>query len=278
MKIPGLNEFLDSKTSSLDFASFSGLSCTDSVVFDFWETPFDFAQPALGNTGALHDLGVFTVPNCAIESMGISSNPEGNEQIAAHVTALVEAMYQKIPTQGINTTIKENLATSLHFLFTEYRIERFVSMYFENWQPNCPIIHKPTFDVANVPLELLAVVVLFGAMYSQDELERYAARTLLDLGEILVFEADVFTYDTWFWHSAETIQNSPNTDHWSSFQKFQAGHLMVAIQYWAGAPLSKDRAMEIRFGEVIRVGQNALSANLKNLPLTICRRLHVGSA
>lgn len=74
------------------------------------------------------------------------------------------------------TKAKANLAhydpsqKLLHFRFpSKYAVIRFVDAYFEFMDPQLPIVHRPTFDAANVPSPLLIAVMACGAMYSSEQ-------------------------------------------------------------------------------------------------------------
>lgn len=176
------------------------------------------------------------------------------EPEAPFATALIQSILTKVWTVSLDTKAQEEISTNLHFLLTPGRIRKFIQLYFKHWHPHCPVIHPPSFDPDHVPTSLLASVVFMGAMYSTDERESYAAKRVLDFAELFVFSTEAFACEN---EIARVFTGTVNPDlergDWLHFQHFQAGYLMVVIQYWAGGRISRNRAMENRFGEIIKV-------------------------
>lgn len=124
-----------------------------------------------------------------------------------------------------------------------------------------------SFDPETVPLPLLAAVVFMGAMYSSDQREVYIAKRVLDLAELFIFANDVFSAETEIraMLSGGRCYDEENSD-WEWFQNFQAGFIITIVQYWAGNRLSRNRAMENRFGEVVKVARRIGLVKSRHLP------------
>ncbi|KAL4927566.1 uncharacterized protein BDV17DRAFT_292568 [Aspergillus undulatus] len=184
-----------------------------------------------------------------------------------YTTALIQAILSRAWSVPLDAKIHEEISTNLTFLLTTARIQKFIALYFKYWHANCTIIHMPSFDPNTVALPLLTSVVFMGAMYTKDERELYAAKRLLDFAELYVFSSDIFSCE---YEMAATIcggRNAENESHdWLQFQNFQAGFLMVVVQYWAGGPVSSSRAMENRFGEVIKVARRIGLVRYRHTP------------
>jgi hypothetical protein len=167
------------------------------------------------------------------------------------------AIYNKLWCLAVEPRVRQELTTFANYLLTAEKITKFVSLYFRNWHLNCPILHRPSFDPSKVPLGLLLSVVFIGAMYSKDQSERFAAKKLVDVAELVVFDSDIFSLEV---EITQVVQNgslsSPDNaeEDWKVFQDLQAGYLMVVAQYWGGARIAKRRIFESRFGDVIKVG------------------------
>lgn len=127
-------------------------------------------------------------------------------------------------------------------------------MYFRYWHPSCPIIYTPAFDLEAISLPLLASLIFMGAMYSSDETEVHVARRVLDFAELFIFSSDTFSceHEIGVVFSGDRKPDDSMSD-WIQFENFQAGFLMVVVQYWAGSRSSRNRAMENRFSEIIQV-------------------------
>ncbi|KAJ9311865.1 transcriptional regulator family: Fungal Specific TF and C2H2 zinc finger [Paecilomyces variotii] len=189
------------------------------------------------------------------------------EPEAPFATALIQSILTKVWTVSLDTKAQEEISTNLHFLLTPGRIRKFIQLYFKHWHPHCPVIHPPSFDPDHVPTSLLASVVFMGAMYSTDERESYAAKRVLDFAELFVFSTEAFACEN---EIARVFTGTVNPDlergDWLHFQHFQAGYLMVVIQYWAGGRISRNRAMENRFGEIIKVARKLGLLKCRHLP------------
>jgi hypothetical protein len=175
-------------------------------------------------------------------------------------TSLIQSILARSWTMNLDEKSQQEISTNLHFLLTTRRILKFVALYFRYWHPNCPIIHAQSFDVEHAPTPLLASVVFMGAMYSSDERETYVAKRVLDFAELYIYSTDALSCEN---EVGRTFMGRPTTDterkDWAMFQNFQAAYLMVVIQYWAGTKVSRNRAMETRFSEIILVSFFALS-------------------
>lgn len=173
-----------------------------------------------------------------------------------YATAMIQAILSRAWSVPLDAKVHEEISTNLTFLLTTARIQKFLSLYFKYWHANCAIVHVPSFDPDTVALPLLTSIVFMGAMYTKDERELYAAKRLLDFAELYVFSSDIFSFE---YEVAATICGSRNPDNeahdWFQFQTFQAGFLMIVVQYWAGGPVSSTRAMENRFSEVVKVAR-----------------------
>lgn len=206
------------------------------------------------------------------------------EPESAFSTALIQSILTKSWSVNLDAKSQQEISANLHFLLTTQRIRKFIGLYFRYWHPNCQLIHPHSFDAERAPTPLLASVVFMGAMYSNDEREMTVARRLLDLAELFVFSTEPFSYE---YEVGRVFVGRPTTTAEQKdllhFQYFQAAYLMVVIQYWAGTKVSRNRAMETRFSEIIRVStlsdefkKNGCSNMLqvaRSMGLTRCRHL-----
>jgi len=224
--------------------------------FSFFDGPFDafhrqWQEPMRGQ-GDEDGMLAFGAGPSPASSDGSAMIPTANSFSAALMDSLLIALSQ----MHLHSEAQQALASDLQFLLTPRRIRHFVSLYFKNWHPNCPIVHPQSFDPEYAELPLLAALVFMGAMYSLDERELTAAKKLLDLLELYIYSLDVFAAQAEMCqsHTGTATPADERTD-WSKFQHFQAGYLMIVIQYWAGTERSKHRVMEIRYSEVIKVAR-----------------------
>lgn len=242
---------------------------TDDQYLDFWTGPFGM-MPSPSYTDLqleLYDPSIVS-PGVQTGSTPSTTTQPSSEQ-AQYVSALSMAIYNKLWCLALDEKARQELTACLNFLLTADRIRKFISLYFRNWHLNCPIIHKPSFDAAKVPISLVISVVFIGAMYSKDQNERLAAKKLVDVAELVVFDSEIFSFEI---EVTRTIQGEPTTTvsdsdrEWDVFQELQAGYLMVIAQYWGGSCGSKRRAMQSRLGDVINVARSMQLHHARHLP------------
>ncbi|EED15421.1 C2H2 finger domain protein (Zms1), putative [Talaromyces stipitatus ATCC 10500] len=250
------------------FSEFDDLSTFEESFMSFMTGPFAESQKSMvdpySGTFAAHALLQF--PNQEPQ-LGMASDSSFYEPESAFSSALVQAILAKTWTVNMDAKSQQEISSNLHFLLTTRRIQKFVSLYFLYWHNNCQLLHPPSFNMEQVTMPLLAAVVFMGAMYSNEEREAYVARRMLDFAELYVFSTDVFSYE----HEVScTFIGRPATDaerkDWVHFQNLQAGYLMVVTQYWAGSKVSRNRAMEARFNEVVAAARRMELTRCKHLP------------
>jgi hypothetical protein len=238
-------EFVDPMSDELTFFQDNFMSFINGP---FAETQKAFQDPFAGGLAAPM-LTPGQDPNLGVVGDGSYYEPE-----SAFATPLVQSILAKSWTLNLDAKSQQEISTNLHFLLTTQRIRKFIGLYFRYWHPNCPFIHLQTFDLEQTPAPLLASMVFMGAMYSNDERELYVARRMLDIAELYVFSTEAFSNEN---EVSRVFIGRPVIEtgrkDWSHFLHFQAGYLMLVVQYWAGTKVSRNRAMEIRFSEIIRV-------------------------
>jgi hypothetical protein len=241
----------------------------DDQYLDFWTGPFGLMpSPSYSDLQLeLYD------PSMVSPDMQMGSTPSTSTQPppdqAQYASALNMAIYNKLWCLALDEKARQELTACLNFLLTGERIRKFMSLYFRNWHLNCPIIHKPSFDPANVPVSLVISVVFIGAMYSKDQTERLAAKKLVDVAELVVFDSEIFSFEIEVTRSIQGESLATNSDsdrEWDIFQELQAGYLMVIAQYWGGSRGSKRRAMQSRLGDVINVARSMQLHRARHLP------------
>ncbi|KAL4977945.1 hypothetical protein BDW66DRAFT_165338 [Aspergillus desertorum] len=234
----------------------NSLSFFQDTFLDFFNGPFGEMHKTMGGpyAGELVDYTPTPPSNHDINLAFSSQQPFEPER--PYATAMIQAVLSRAWSVPLDAKVHEEISTSVAFLLTTARIQKFIALYFKYWHANCTMIHAPTFDPDHVALPLLTSVVFMGAMYTKDERERYAAKRLLDFAELYVFSSDIFSSE---YEVAATICGSRHAESeahgWLQFQNLQAGFLMVVAQYWAGGPVSSSRAMENRFSEVVKVAR-----------------------
>jgi hypothetical protein len=78
------------------------------------------------------------------------------------VTRLREVSLKKGRNSIVDYDWTPEIEQTCNDFFSPGNSRRFVSLYFASWYPNCPIVHKPTFDPTQAVEALLAIMFLFG--------------------------------------------------------------------------------------------------------------------
>lgn len=238
---------VDSDPSSFQFFQ--------DTFLDFFNGPFGDGQKSAEDpfTGQItYQAGIpGQGPNLTLSPEQTIFEPE-----RPFAMALIQSILARAWTVPLDAKAQEEISTNLNFLLTTARIRKFITLYFKYWQPSCAMIHTPSFDPETVAIPLLASVVFMGAMYSSDQREVYVAKRVLDFAELYIFSSQVFSSES---EVALTFSGNRNPDDepsdWTKFQNFQAGLIIVVVQYWAGSRASRNRAMENRFSEVVKVAR-----------------------
>lgn len=242
----------------------TSLQFFQDTFLDFFNGPFGDNQRSLEPpyTGRIEFQTTGQDP-----SLGIQPDPTAFEPEQPFSMALIQSILARAWTVPLDPKAQEEISSGLNFLLTTARIRKFLSLYFRYWQNNCSIFHVPSFDPATTPLPLLAAVTFMGAMYSTDPRETYIARRVLDFAELFVFSSPVFSPETEVASvfSGNKIPDEDDND-WVKFQNFLAGLIITIVQYWAGSRVSRNRAMENRFSEIVKIARRLELVKCRHQP------------
>jgi hypothetical protein len=228
----------------------------DENLLRFLSSPFNDGQMQLQDLSApmfIDPTFGFSNPD---SNMSISA-PEIWEPASPQSAAVVQAMLDAASSLHVDAHELVVISSYINFLFTPTKVEKLVNLYFEFWGPHCPIIYQPSFTVETAPIPLLIAMTLMGAMYSQIDVEVSTAKHLFDLAEHYILSLDDLTAESEIRQilRAFPITSPPQSTMLSllAFENLQAAYLMVCVQFWAGNTVSKKRAVDTRFGVVVKV-------------------------
>ncbi|KAJ9328183.1 transcriptional regulator family: C2H2 zinc finger and Fungal Specific TF [Paecilomyces variotii] len=122
-------------------------------------------------------------------------------------------------------------------LFSPSRIRLFLNLFWSQWHPNCPIIHKPTFNAEIAPEELLCPMVVLGACTSPDIAHRKIAGFWFDIVEELVFTSPLLDFECSRSYSCDC--NRPVSR--KKLQALQGAYCVCLYQNWDGSDKAKRR-------------------------------------
>jgi hypothetical protein len=225
----------------------------DENLLRFLSSPFDEVQ--MQSEDLFAPLGIDQGFAAGPNMQGVPL-PEEWEPPSEASSAAIQAIYQKMMTLQLSPLEQADISHHLNYLFTPSRMRRLISLYFEFWHPHCPITHQGTFSMETAPTPLLVAVLFVGAMYSQVDRDVSSAKLLLDLAELYLFSIDDLT-DEFEIRRMLRAPNNTAPDSLSlsnqAFPHLQAAYLMVCVQFWAGNMVSRKRAIDTKFGVVLKV-------------------------
>lgn len=129
--------------------------------------------------------------------------------------------------------------------FCPPNIKRFLRLFWDEWYPHCPIIHKPTFDALKAPSVLLVPMVLMGAFMSPDAQDAVLANEWVTFGEENVFSDHIF--------SAEAVEKSISANDIAPLKMIQAAYIMCILLNWEGNDVAKRRVRHYRLATLVSV-------------------------
>lgn len=137
--------------------------------------------------------------------------------------------------------------------FRPENLHRFLEYFWKLWYPNCPTIHKPTFDATNAPHQLLATMVLIGSALSPHANDNSRGKLWFDVVEKIVF-SDETAYD------AEEGSCTPcHPDRLEArLRALQASYAVCLYQNWEGRGTARGRVRRQRFSMVISVARDLM--------------------
>lgn len=236
------------------------------TFLDFFHGPFGHGHKPTENPYHTGELSYQSAIPPGQHPTTFPRDPPIFEPERPFATTLIHLILTQAWQVPLDSKAQEELSEHLNFLLTTARIRKYVMLYFKYWQRSCAML-PISFDPETVPLPLLAAVIFMGAMYSSDQREVYVAKRVLDFAELFIFANDVFSAESEIsaTFSGGRCFDEENSD-WDCFQNFQAGVIITIVQYWAGNRLSRNRAMENRFGEVVKVARRIGLVKARHLP------------
>lgn len=129
--------------------------------------------------------------------------------------------------------------------FSPSNLRRFIRLFWDEWYPHCPIIHRPTFDLLSVPPLLLVPMAVIGACMSPIPQEINSGKRWLDFTEELVFSHPLL--------SAEAIESDVSESDMPPLRVLQAAYVTCILLNWEGSDTMKRRVRHHRFNAVVSV-------------------------
>lgn len=244
----------------------SSLQFFQDTFLNFFSGPFGDGQKPLEDPYA-GQISLQPAVHGQDPNMAIQPEPPVFEPERPFAMALIQSILARAWTVPLDAKAQDEISSSLNFLLTTARIRKFLALYFRYWQTNCAMIHVPSFDPEAISLPLLAAVTFMGAMYSPDQRETFIAKRVLDFAELFVFSSPVFSPESEVAYVFSGNRSSDDEENeWIKFQNLLAGLIITVVQYWAGSRASRNRAMENRFSEIVKVARRLELVKCRHQP------------
>lgn len=150
---------------------------------------------------------------------------------------------------GVTDDYTQSLDEECLEFFNPLNLRRLLDTYWKRWHRNCPIIHPPSFDHTQAPIELIIVMVLTGACVSTDPQDAVNARKWLDSAEGLIFALP------WLSRESDSNQIDLSLTRVTKLRFLQTAILMCVLQTWEGSDKAKARVRKLRYPYVAQAAQ-----------------------
>jgi hypothetical protein len=155
----------------------------------------------------------------------------------------------KIALQSVDDTERTD-ERCLQFFCPE-NLRKFTHLFWDEWYPHCPILHKPTFDVVCAPVMLLVPMAIIGACMSPKVEGVDLAKEWLEFGEEIVFSSALL--------SAEPVERAASDTDIPPLRIIQAAYITCILLNWEGNDTMKRRVRHHHFAAVVSVSNLTLN-------------------
>ncbi|KAH8591713.1 hypothetical protein B0O99DRAFT_631510 [Bisporella sp. PMI_857] len=153
--------------------------------------------------------------------------------------------------------LKESDEQCLHF-FRPSNLRKFLQLFWDEWYPHCPVIHRPTFNVLSTPVVLLIPMALMGACMSPDPQDVTTAKDWLEFGEEKVFSSAIL--------SGEPVDSSQLDNEPPSLRVLQAAYIICILLNWEGTDIMKRRVRHQRFTALVSAAREIGISSANHFP------------
>lgn len=167
------------------------------------------------------------------------------QEIIDRLKATIQHKPRKSPITLEWSSLVEDMCL---LFFSPPNICKFLRLFWSSWYPNCPIIHRPTFDPLSTPPSLLSSMAMIGGCLSPRKRDNQIARAWFDAVEEMVFNDEWLEEDS----TASTSTRNPEGDL-KRLQSLQAAYFVCLFQNWEGSDSSKRRIRRHRYNTLIAV-------------------------
>ena len=164
---------------------------------------YEYDCDATGLRETCHSAGIHVSPDlwgdafeATIDPSVVHMTPDDSGLLFLRSQEIIHDLQALIARKADQSIIELDWSPSVQescsTLFAPNNMRRFLGYFWSLWYPNCPIVHRPSFNPQTAPLTLLCVMVIIGACLSPHDGDGSLARMWLDTVEELVFSNEIF--------------------------------------------------------------------------------------
>ncbi|KAF5013193.1 hypothetical protein FDECE_772 [Fusarium decemcellulare] len=184
---------------------------------------------------------------------------ENNDDVLEAKLREIASALSSTNCDDISFGAHQNRMDSIDLLFQREKIGTFVSSYFTNWHHNCPLLHRPSFDISSISPPLLTAVALMGAIYASKN-SAAAARICLNAAETYIFGHSQFQELT------QGSTQQPSEHAFDRIAPIQAALIISVLQHWENHSDSRHRIRLHRFPAVVQAARSLRLTTLRHSP------------
>ncbi|KAL5337115.1 hypothetical protein BJX70DRAFT_389454 [Aspergillus crustosus] len=153
--------------------------------------------------------------------------------------------------------------------FSSSNITRFLGYFWSLWYPNCPFIHRASFDPQTAPPALLCVMLMIGACLSPHPEDAITARMWVDCLEELSFSDSSFREETSDFDSSSVAQVQYIERQKRRLECIQTAYLVCSLQKREGSMEAHARVRRYRHATMVMLARDVglSSASHRNLSM-----------
>ncbi|KAL3480445.1 hypothetical protein BJX99DRAFT_244215 [Aspergillus californicus] len=187
-------------------------------------------------------------------------------EILHHFHAIVTLKTDKSIVKLDWTTETE---TTCRSFFSSNNITRFLEYFWSLWYPNCPFVHRASFNPQTAPPALLCVMVTIGACMSPHPDDAGIAKIWLDCVEELAFSDGSFREETT--RSSSVIADQYIERKKKRLECIQTAYLVCSLQKREGSAEARARVRRYRHATMVMLARDIglASASHRNLSLEL---------
>jgi hypothetical protein len=140
--------------------------------------------------------------------------------------------------------------------FSPPNIRKHLALFWSCWYPNCPIIHRPSFEATRASPLLIASMVLLGACISPDNRDHAGANIWLNSVEEMIFSCEEFCDEINASMGNSTLEILAMQRR---LEALHAAYFISLVQNWEGSEESRRRIRRHRYNAIIAVSWSSQS-------------------